>query len=132
MTTTGNKILAWNGETYTGAGMLFDYIDKHEDFENLDHDEKLRLAIYGYNQNALPKELFELLESEQENYEGENTSEEEFARELMEPLLINWELPDWVVIDYAATWQSALRFDYFTYRVIDIDGDYRQFFWRAY
>jgi hypothetical protein len=41
-------------------------------------------------------------------------------------------VPSWVVIDWQATWDSALRFDFFTYDVINEDGEYVKFFWRNF
>jgi hypothetical protein len=35
------------------------------------------------------------------------------------------------VIDWEATYNYSLRFDFFEYDVIDIDGQYRKFFWSA-
>ena len=39
-------------------------------------------------------------------------SEAQFAEELVNDCYCHSEQPDWVVIDWQATWDSALRFDY--------------------
>lgn len=132
------QIIAWNGETYKGAGDWYDKFTTDPEYteytQDLDKDEILRLALYAYNGawGLVPEDLPALISEEQESYQGEAESEEEFTRELLEETCsIPQDLPSWVVIDYQRTWDSALRFDFFEYQVIDIDGNYRQFFWRA-
>ena len=44
-----------------------------------------------------------------ELYQGNYQSVEEFIDELE---LIDYDIPSWLVIDYEATWDSAIRFDY--------------------
>ena len=39
--------------------------------------------------------------------------------------LIDYDIPSWLCIDYEATWESALRFDY-----DKIDSTYGYDFWR--
>jgi hypothetical protein len=135
-TKTETTLVAWNGETYKGAGDYFDRIRADEVFDELGTDEAIRLAIYAYNCHADINglHLYDLLEEEREAFAGENTSEADFAQELVEEVdgYLFKDLPSWVVIDWQATWDSALRFDYFTFDVIDTDGDYKRFFWRAY
>jgi hypothetical protein len=133
-TKTETNLVAWNGETYKGAGDYFDRIRADERFEDLGTDEAIRLAIYAWNCHAdmMNLDLLDLLEEEQDAFAGENTSEADFTKELVEECYPLRDLPDWVAIDWQTTWDSALRFDYFTYDVIDTDGDYKKFFWRAY
>jgi antirestriction protein len=135
-TETKTNLVAWNGETYTGAGDLYDKFKNDEDWreytEHLDNDELLRLSMYAYNSGyaLVPEDMPVFIGEEQENYRGEAESAAEFTREIIEEMgYISEDMPNWIVIDYEATWQSALRFDFFEYRVIDIDGNYRQFFW---
>lgn len=132
-TATETNLVAWNGETYKGAGDYFDRIRADEAFEDLGTDEALRLAIYAYNchadQNGI--NLADLLEEEREAYAGENNSEADFTEELVSEVE-TLDVPDYVSIDWQATWDSALRFDFFTFDVIDTDGDYKKFFWRNF
>lgn len=137
-TETKTKLVAWNGETYAGAGDWYDRFTTDPEFteytEDLTQDELLRLALYAYNGawGLVPEDMPVFIGEEQENYRGEAESEAEFARELLEEMGgIPEDFPSWVVIDYQATWDRNLRHDFFDYRVIDIDGNYRQFFWWA-
>jgi antirestriction protein len=133
---TQTNLVAWNGETYTGAGDWYDKFKNDEDWkeytEDLDNDELLRLSMYAYNGGyaLVPEDMPFFIGEEQENYRGEAESAAEFTREIIEEMgYISEDMPSWIVIDYEATWQSALRFDFFEYCVIDIDGNYRRFFW---
>lgn len=135
-TETKTNLVAWNAETYKGAGDWYDKFTIDEEFleytESLDPDEVLRLALYAYNNGyaLVPEDMPLFIAEENENFRGEAESEEEFTRELLEEAGdISKDLPSYVVIDYQATWDRNLRHDFFEYRVIDIDGNYRQFFW---
>ena len=57
-----------------------------------------------------------------ELYQGNYTDVEQFIDELE---LIDYDIPSWLCIDYEATWESALRFDY-----DKIDSTYGYDFWR--
>ena len=133
-TATATNLVAWNGETYKGAGDYYDRIRADERFEELDADEALRLAIYAWNchADANGMELEKLLEEEQEAYQGENSSEADFAEELVTMTEGLENVPSWVAIDWQATWDTALRFDFFTYDVVTVDGEYVKLFWRNF
>jgi hypothetical protein len=135
-TKTKTNLVAWNGETYKGAGDWYDKFKTDPEYleytEDLNPDELLRLALYAYNGSwqLVPEDLCLLVAQEQDNYRGEAESAEEFTREIIEEMgYITEDMPSWICIDYQRTWDSALRFDFFEYQVIDIDGNYRQFFW---
>ena len=64
----------------------------------------------------------EYVEGCDELYQGNYQSVEEFIDELE---LIDYDIPSWLVIDYEATWESALRFDY-----DKIESSYGYDFWR--
>jgi hypothetical protein len=137
-TKTETKLVAWNGETYTGAGEWYDKFTTDPEYteytEDLDKDEILRLALFAYNGawGLVPEDMPLLISQEQDNYRGEAESEDQFTREIIEEMgYISEDMPSWIVIDYQRTWDSALRFDFFEYAVIDIDGNYRRFFWWA-
>jgi antirestriction protein len=139
MNKTITNLVAWNGETYTGAGDFYNQFKTDPEFleftQDLTDEELIRLAMYAYNSCSIlvPEDLPHLISSEQDNYRGEAESEEEFTRELLEETEgIPKDLPSYIVIDFQATWDRNLRHDFFSYKVIDIDGNYRQFFWWAY
>ena len=131
------KLVAWNGETYKGASDYYEQFTTDPDFleytEDLDPDELLRLAIYAHNGSwgLVPEDLFMLIPEEQDAYAGDFESEAEFAREFF---IACGDYDDdkvnYLVIDWQATYNYSLQFDYFSYDVIDIDGNYRKFFWR--
>ena len=131
------KLVAWNGETYKGASDYYEQFTTDPDFleytEDLDPDELLRLAIYAHNGSwgLVPEDLFMLIPEEQDAFSGEFRSEAEFAEDLFESTgQIDEEATKWLVIDWEATYNYSLQFDYFSYDVIDIDGNHRKFFWR--
>jgi len=137
-TETGTNLVAWNGETYKGAGDWFDKFKNDPEYteytEDLNADEILRLALYAYNGawGLVPEDMPLFISQEQDTFRGEAESEEEFTREIVEEMgYISEDMPKWVVIDYQRTWDSALTHDFFNYKVIDIDGNYRLFFWWA-
>lgn len=130
--TPQTNLVAWNGETYKGAGDYYQTIRLDESL-HLDADEALRLAIYAYNcASGSDIDFAKLLEEEQEAYSGQHASEADFAEDLLTEVGDLDNVPSWVVIDYEATWKSALQFDYFTYDVINEDGEYVQLFWRNF
>jgi antirestriction protein len=138
-TETKTNLVAWNGETYAGAGDWYDKFTNDEEWkdytEDLDNEQLLRLAMYAYNGGwgLVPEDLPLFIAQEQDNFRGEAESEAEFTRELLEETGdISKDLPSYIVIDYQATWDRNLRHDFFSYNVIDIDGNYRLFFWWAY
>jgi antirestriction protein len=135
-TKTQTNLVAWNGETYAGAGDWYDKFKNGEDWkeytEDLDNDELLRLAMYAWNTGyaLVPEDMGAFISEENDSFRGEAESEAEFTRELLEDAGdISKDLPSYIVIDYQATWDRNLRHDFFSYKVIDIDGNYRQFFW---
>jgi hypothetical protein len=137
-TKTKTNLVAWNGETYAGAGEWYDKFKNDPEFteytEDLDTDEILRLALFAYNgaYGLVPEDMPLFIAQEQDSYRGEADSEADFTREIVEEMgYISADTPSWIVIDYQATWDSALRHDFIEYAVIDIDGNYRQFFWWA-
>ncbi len=136
MDKTATKLIAWDGQTYQGAGDTYDWLAGQEACADLDPDQLLRLAIFAYNGGwALVEEDLPLLIShEEEAYQGEYASKAEFAEEFFESSYadLNQEgLTRHLVIDWEATYNYSLQFDFFEYDVIDVDGQYRKFFWNA-
>jgi hypothetical protein len=138
MNDTETKLVAWNGETYSGLGKIYDTL-KSEEFseltEHLDPDELLRVALFAWNtrHTLALEDTPAIIEEEAEAYQGEHNNPADFTRELLEETCtIPADFPDWVVIDYQTTWEASLRHDFFSYEVIDTDGDFRRFYWRAF
>ena len=137
MNTTETKLVAWNGETYTGASDYYDRFQTDEyaeHTEDLDPDELLRLALFAHNGywKLVPEDLPALIAEEQEAYWGEFESGADFAQHIAQEIdLIPEGLASWIVIDWELSWERNLRHDFIDYQVIDTDGDYRRFFWRA-
>ena len=137
-TETKTNLVAWNGETYKGAGEWYDKFTTDPEFteytEDLSQDEILRLAIWAYNGawGLVPEDMPAFISEEQNAFSCEAESPAEFTREIIEGMgYISEDMPSWIVIDYQLTWDSALRHDFIEYAVIDLDGNYRQFFWSA-
>lgn len=129
--TEATLLTDWQGYAYTTAGLLFDSMAGPE-FDGLSDDEKLRLALFAANQHAKPGELVDLIEKEQEAYRGEYYSGAEMAEQFCDDIGdIPDNLPNWLVIDWAASWERNLRHDFFEYDVRHL-GEYRRFFWYAY
>jgi hypothetical protein len=135
-TETKTNLVAWDGNTYKGAGAYYDQFKNDPEFleytQDLTEEEILRLALYSYNGSwqLVSEDMPLLIAQEQDSYRGESESTAEFTREIIEEMgYVSEDMPSWIVIDYETTWKSALRFDFFEYQVIDTDGNYRNFFW---
>lgn len=132
---TKTELLAWSGDTYTGAGETYDWLLEQTEYtEDLDPDQILRLAIFAYNGgwSLVPEDLPALIAQEEEAYQGEFNSEAEFAEDFFESTgQIDEEATKYLVIDWQGTYNYSLQFDFFNFDVIDIDGAYRKFFWNA-
>ncbi len=131
---TKTKLIAWDGQTYQGAGDTYDWLAGQEACADLDPDQLLRLAIFAYNGGwaLVEEDLPTLIAHEEEAYYGEAESEAQFAEEYFESSgLIDGEATKHLVIDWAATYNYSLQYDFFTYEVIDLDGRYVKLFWNA-
>ena len=85
--------------------------------ENIGCDDAQEVVDRYVDSNGI-----EYVEGCDELYQGNYQSVEEFI-DVME--LIDYDIPSWLCIDYEATWESALRFDY-----DKIDSTYGYDFWR--
>ena len=85
--------------------------------ENIGCDDAQEVVDRYVNDNGI-----EYVEGIDELYMGNYQSVEEFIDELE---LIDYDIPSWLVIDYEATWDSAIRFDY-----DKIESSYGYDFWR--
>lgn len=132
---TKTEIADWDGKVYQGLGDLYDKLRQGEFLEyteDLNDDELLRLAIFGWNGrwDLVPEDLALLIPQEQEAYWGEYSSEAEFAEEKSIELgMLDEEATKNLVIDWQATYNYTWQYDFFNYAVVDVDGSYRRFFW---
>lgn len=137
-TETKTNLMAWNGETYAGASDWYDKFTTDPEFleytEDLDPDELLRLAMFAHNggYDLVPEDMGLFIANEQEAFYGEFASGAEFAEYCGSELLsLPSDLESWIVIDWEASYERNLRHDFFEYDLIDIDLNYRKFFWSA-
>jgi len=88
-------------------------IQKIYEFFELEEDERKLLEIYA---KATGEKIGEVsLDEAEMKFAGTANSYEEFARKLIENGgYLPKNFPEWIVIDYKETWESALRFDYIT------------------
>ena len=108
---------------------VLDFLDTYGE-ENVEYFEPYSQAIENIGcddaQEVVDRYVdsngIEYVEGCDELYQGNYQSVEEFI-DVME--LIDYDIPSWLCIDYEATWDSALRFDY-----DKIDAPYGYDFWR--
>ena len=95
-----------------------EYVEDYLDAVNNIFCDDAKEVIDNYvNSNGI-----EYVQGCDELYQGNYQSVEEFIDELE---LIDYDIPSWLVIDYEATWDSAIRFDY-----DKIESSYGYDFWR--
>jgi hypothetical protein len=76
--------------------------------------------------------MSELIAQEDEAFSGDWESEAAFAEDFMESTgSVDSEALQWLVVDWAATYNYSLSHDYFFYDVVDVDGSFHKFFWNA-
>ena len=96
----------------------FEYVEAYLDaINNIGIDDAKEVIDNYVDSNGI-----EYVEGCDELYMGNYQSVEEFIDELE---LIDYDIPSWLVIDYEATWESAIRFDY-----DKIESSYGYDFWR--
>lgn len=88
----------------------------------LEHPDYERLEIYISLVRSYPladkgddyyrDNLAKWISDEQESYYGEYESPADFAREFYENYWTEGRLPDWLVVDWEATWSHNLRHDF--------------------
>jgi hypothetical protein len=83
------------------------------DFDSEEEEEKFQELCENYPQKAVEiyYENIGNFDDFEEAYEGEFDSEADFTEEMIAQFG-DHNLPSWIVIDYQATWDSALRYDY--------------------
>lgn len=88
----------------------------------LEHEDYERLASYvslvrtypipdGDTSDYVRENLTKWIEQEQEAYFGTFNTPEDFTRDYIENY-VEYNTPNWVVIDYEQTWNSNLRHDF--------------------
>lgn len=100
----------------TGANNsdLFDYLEEWGS-DNLEYFAKYWELLDDHNEGAI--EAFchlwgpEDLEHFEDSYSGYYSTDADFAESICEGLL-DHNFPSWIVIDWEATWNSSLRYDY--------------------
>jgi hypothetical protein len=138
-----NVITDFGGHAYSGLREIVDHIKNTELPEiELDLDEVMRLAIYIWNGHETdlaaltPERLAEIKEEEDLAYEGEFSTEADFAEEkAIDFGLIDTEAIRNVVIDWEGTYRYTFQYDFHNYEVRFIDGGelvMARYFWRSH
>jgi hypothetical protein len=93
--------------------MVSDEIETDLEFSDEEELEKFEELCESYPQEAVEiyYEKIGNFDDFEEAYEGEFESEAYFTEEILANIC-GRHLPSWIVIDYQATWDSMLRFDY--------------------
>ena len=87
--------------------------ETHLEFDDEEQEEKFLELCENYPQEALEiyYENIGNFDDFEEAYMGEYDSEAHFTEEMVANFS-DTQIPSWIVIDYQATWDSAMRFDY--------------------
>lgn len=98
--------------------------------EGLEHDDSYRLLRYIWLVASWPyhttlesyrDNLKKWIDDEQDAFYGTHESPAEFVRYYFDQFVTE-PMPNWVVIDYQATWDSALRHDFHFEETDDYSG----------
>ena len=88
-------------------------VETEIEFDDEAQEEEFLELCINYPQEAL--EIYHNnignLDDFEEAYQGEYKNEADFAEEIIAQF-VDHNLPSWVVVDYQATWDCALRYDY--------------------
>ena len=106
-------------ECYYSESLDVDTLSKLYEYINLDEDEKKIVEMYadatGYSINDID------ISDAKNAFHGTADSEADFAERMAEDCGdIPSDLPSWIVIDWKASWDCNLRYDYMT--ATDTDG----------
>ena len=100
----------WYSESGAPPSILWEWLE-------LDESERAAFALYADHMGGEVE-----IEDFRDAYNGTWESEAEFAEHTAEDCgEIPKDLPSWIVIDWEASWNCNLRFDYWSER--DSDGD---------
>jgi hypothetical protein len=92
---------------------LYDYLEE-QGIDELGYFEQYQEVMSNYDENAVNAflSLYSVsdLHAFEESYEGHCDDVRDFVENYLEMLGEN--IPSWIVVDYEATWNASLRFDY--------------------
>jgi hypothetical protein len=92
---------------------LYDYLEE-QGVDELGYFEQYQEVMSNYDENAVTAflSLYSVsdLHAFEEAYEGHYDDVRDFVENYLEMLGEN--IPSWIVVDYEATWNASLRFDY--------------------
>jgi hypothetical protein len=92
---------------------LYDYLEE-QGIDELGYFEHYQEVMSNYDENAVNAflSLYSVsdLHAFEESYEGQFDDVRDFVENYLENLGEN--IPSWIVVDYEATWNASLRFDY--------------------
>jgi hypothetical protein len=92
---------------------LYDYLEE-QGIDELGYFEQYQEVMSNYDENAVNAflSLYSVsdLHAFEEAYEGHYDDVRDFVENYLENLGEN--IPSWIVVDYEATWNASLRFDY--------------------
>jgi hypothetical protein len=88
-------------------------IETEIEFDDEEQEEQFLELCVNYPQKALEiyYENIGNFDEFEEAYQGEYDSEAHFTEEIIADISER-QLPSWIVVDYQATWDSSMRFDY--------------------
>ena len=95
--------------------VLEDFIKEHGESQFIEYIEEYLQAVDQYDEDAVSAFLdifdIESIGSFSDAYQGEYESGAEFAESLVSDCY-SMEMPSWVEVDWQATWDNALSYDY--------------------
>ena len=108
------EIMSVLEDTGANNSERFDYLEEWGS-DNLEYFTKYWTLLDDHNEGAIeafchiwgPCEL----ENFEESYQGYHDSNADFAEHICEDLM-DTNMPSWIVIDWDATWECSLRYDY--------------------
>jgi hypothetical protein len=99
----------------TGASKsdLYDYLEE-QGIDELEFFDKYQEMMENYDEGAVKAFLSMYSVSDlhafEESYEGQFDDVRDFVEYILDT--VGEEIPSWIVVDYEATWNASLRFDY--------------------
>ena len=96
---------------------MCDFIENHSEEEFVDHYETYNRLCEDYSKDLVDEFIGDYdvstIENFEDMYQGEYESGADFAEQLCQDCgYITRELPSWIEIDWQATWDRALSYDY--------------------
>ena len=96
---------------------MCDFIENHSEEEFVDHYETYNRLCEDYSKDLVDEFIEDYdvstIENFEDMYQGEYESGADFAEQLCKDCgYITGDLPSWIEIDWKATWDRALSYDY--------------------